>query len=176
MSTAIRMATSPPTSGLDVRVDVYDTGNNLLESLTATEITGTGIYTASTQATGSGLWARIYTPDGSISTVQQLASIANAAASSPAVASSGSASSVVVSASISSSVPAATGISYRSKAGDMLDDICYRHYGREDALIDVYEANPGLAAHGLLLPSGVLIWLPDLPAAAQASPGVQLWN
>ncbi len=36
-------------------------------------------------------------------------------------------------------------IQYRTRDGDLLDDICKRCYGRESAVTDVLEANPGLA-------------------------------
>ena len=55
---------------------------------------------------------------------------------------------------------------YRSQAGDVLDHICWRHYGREAPVAAVLAANPGLAAHGPVLPAGIVIALPPLPAPA----------
>lgn len=45
----------------------------------------------------------------------------------------------------------------------MLDELCRRHYRREDAVPAVLAANPGLAAAAAVLPAGLEIELPDLP-------------
>jgi phage tail protein X len=64
---------------------------------------------------------------------------------------------------------------YRTKAGDMLDDICYRYYGDVPKAIEVVlNANPGLAAYGALLPDGLIIDLPTLAPVADAT--VSLWD
>ena len=64
---------------------------------------------------------------------------------------------------------------YRTVDGDVLDAICWRHYGREDAVPAVLAANPGLAATAPVLPAGIVVELPDLPAPAV--PGVvRLWG
>ena len=63
---------------------------------------------------------------------------------------------------------------YTTRDGDVLDRICHAHYGREDAIVAVYEANPGLAKKGIFLPARVVIVLPDLPP--RASPGIDLWD
>lgn len=65
---------------------------------------------------------------------------------------------------------------YRTRAGDQLDAICWRHYGRESAADEVLAANPRLAAHGLILPAGIEIMLPDLDAPAVAVASVKLWD
>ncbi|HHY0435730.1 TPA: tail protein X [Vibrio parahaemolyticus] len=64
---------------------------------------------------------------------------------------------------------------YRTRDGDKLDAICWRHYGRENATIEVLKANPGLADKGTILPSGIEITLPDLatPFAKESS---SLWD
>lgn len=68
-------------------------------------------------------------------------------------------------------------MTYRTQAGDLLDDVCRRYYGsRTGAVEAVLEANPGLADRGPLLPAGVAILLPDLPAAASAADIVKLWD
>jgi len=65
---------------------------------------------------------------------------------------------------------------YRTKQGDMLDAICYKQYdGRPGATEAVLEANTGLAAYGPVLPSGLIITLPDLPEAEPAQT-VRLWD
>ncbi|GAB6260341.1 tail protein X [Photobacterium sp. R1] len=64
---------------------------------------------------------------------------------------------------------------YRTRDGDMLDDICWRHYGRENAVEAVLAMNPGLADFGPLLPSGIEIKLPDL-AVPVSEEAVSLWD
>ena len=54
--------------------------------------------------------------------------------------------------------------------GDVLDEICWRRYGRADAVAMVLAANPGLAEAAPVLPAGIPIVLPDLPPAARATP------
>ena len=50
---------------------------------------------------------------------------------------------------------------YRTQAGDMLDEICWLYYGRTHGTVErVLEANPGLADYGPVLPAGVLVTLP----------------
>lgn len=51
--------------------------------------------------------------------------------------------------------------SYRTTEGDMVDEICFNHYGSEAMTAKVYEANPGLAARGSVLPKGITIYLPE---------------
>lgn len=63
---------------------------------------------------------------------------------------------------------------YRTRKGDVLDRVCYDYYGRSDALIQVYEANPGLVEQPPILPEGLSIQLPDLPAPA--AQGEALWD
>ncbi len=64
---------------------------------------------------------------------------------------------------------------YRTIDGDMVDAICKAHYGREDMTAAVYEANPGLAARGPVLPKGVLIKLPASSAPRTRKP-IRLWG
>ncbi len=63
----------------------------------------------------------------------------------------------------------------RTVEGDVLDEICWRHYGREDAVPAVLRANPGLAASPTEMPAGILIVLPTLPDPA-AAPVDRLWD
>ena len=52
---------------------------------------------------------------------------------------------------------------YISKQNDMLDAICHEYYkGQQGALELVYNANPKLCEHDLLLPAGLVIELPVL--------------
>ncbi|WP_428527190.1 tail protein X [Roseibium sp.] len=45
--------------------------------------------------------------------------------------------------------------------GDMCDLIAFREYGTEAASGAIWDANPGLADHGPVLPAGLEIVLPD---------------
>lgn len=64
---------------------------------------------------------------------------------------------------------------YRTKDGDVLDWVCWRHYGREDAVVSVLEANRGLAALGPVLPAGIDVLLPDIDTQVE-SETVRLWD
>jgi phage tail protein X len=67
-------------------------------------------------------------------------------------------------------------VSYLTRDGDMLDWICWRHYGaREGAVELVLDANPGLAARPIVLDAGVTIVLPELPSPSP-QPLVRLWD
>lgn len=65
---------------------------------------------------------------------------------------------------------------YRSSEGDTADLIAWKHYGRHDGQVveAVLNANPGLALTPIL-PAGVLVTLPELPAPEQVH-GVRLWD
>lgn len=67
---------------------------------------------------------------------------------------------------------------YRTRDGDMLDAICWRHYGSESAVPAALEANRELAGYGPVLPAGVLIELPALAESDTLSdvPTVRLWD
>jgi phage tail protein X len=57
-----------------------------------------------------------------------------------------------------------------SKDNDMLDQIAHQYYGDRLALAAIYEANPGLADHDLVLPAGIEIILPDWEKPAPIVP------
>ncbi|HGH3389916.1 TPA: tail protein X [Citrobacter freundii] len=68
---------------------------------------------------------------------------------------------------------------WRTTDGDMLDDICRRHYGRaglNQSLAAVLEANPGLADFGPVYPAGVEIILPDWVYEPEEKEVFQLWS
>ena len=67
---------------------------------------------------------------------------------------------------------------YRTRDGDVLDAICWRHYGSVTAVAAVLEANRELAGYGPALPAGVLIELPPLAESDTLSdvPTVRLWD
>lgn len=64
---------------------------------------------------------------------------------------------------------------YLTREGDILDDLCYRIYGKQDAgqVEAVLLANPNLAEVGLILPAQIVIVFPDLTTEAKAT--VRLW-
>ena len=67
--------------------------------------------------------------------------------------------------------------SYRSKDGEILDEIVWRHYCNRvaGALEIVLEANPGLADKGPVLPIGTLVQLPVIETPKEAET-VRLWD
>lgn len=70
---------------------------------------------------------------------------------------------------------------YTTRAGDMLDLICYHHYaGRQAGAVEaVLEANQALDLSGYapMLPRGLVITLPDLPGSAVSRrPTIKLWD
>jgi len=63
-----------------------------------------------------------------------------------------------------------------AQQGDTVDDICYRHYGRTQQVVEmVYAANTGLADQGVILPHGWPVELPDLPESSTRDT-LQLWD
>ncbi|MBO6553269.1 MAG: tail protein X [Roseitalea sp.] len=55
---------------------------------------------------------------------------------------------------------------YTTADGDMLDDICERHYGFHKGTVEaVFAANQNLAAMPPVLPAGIVITLPEITAA-----------
>jgi len=64
---------------------------------------------------------------------------------------------------------------YQTRDGDMLDMICYRHYGRQSEAVEaVLEANRGLADKGPVFAAGLII---DLPALSTPEAKViQIWD
>jgi phage tail protein X len=71
-------------------------------------------------------------------------------------------------------------VTYRTKDSDMVDLICFRHYGRTAKVTEaVLAANPGLAARGPMLPAGVEIVLPDFGTPDKRpveKETIRLWN
>ena len=63
-----------------------------------------------------------------------------------------------------------------AQQGDTVDEICQRHYGRTQQVVEmVYAANPGLADKGVILPHGWPVELPDLPESSTRDT-LQLWD
>ena len=69
------------------------------------------------------------------------------------------------------------GVRYRTRDGDSLDVICWKHYGRQAGAVEaVLEANPGLAGVGPTLPAGWVIGLPELTQPVQEIETLRLWD
>ena len=66
---------------------------------------------------------------------------------------------------------------YRTREGDILDAVCKAWYGESSRYTEaVLEHNPGLADQGSILPSGVIIELPDLSNLSVKQGSVRLWD
>lgn len=64
----------------------------------------------------------------------------------------------------------------RSQQSDTVDQLCWRHLGRTEAVVEaMLDINPGLAALGPVLPADTLVTLPDIPITPTRST-VQLWD
>lgn len=64
----------------------------------------------------------------------------------------------------------------RTLQGDTVDGICWRFYGRTTGMTEtVLLANPGLAEKGAVIPTGLLIEMPDV-TSAPTQPLIQLWD
>ena len=66
----------------------------------------------------------------------------------------------------------------RSQQGDSVDAIAHRVYGQTRGVVELLlQSNPGLAAHGPILPAGTVVQLPDLSAdPAPAKTLLNLWD
>ena len=69
-------------------------------------------------------------------------------------------------------------LNYKTSDGDVVDYIVWQHYGVEspDVLRAVYDANPGLADQGAVLPRGLTIVLPDIAQPSTITTRVSLWS
>lgn len=66
---------------------------------------------------------------------------------------------------------------YVTSDGDVVDEVCWRHYGRQVGVVErVLEFNPGLADRGPVLPAGVEIELPVLPSDLTESKITRFWG
>ncbi|OQX16163.1 MAG: phage tail protein [Thiothrix lacustris] len=64
---------------------------------------------------------------------------------------------------------------YTTTEDDVLDAICFVHYGREGDVVAVLNANPGLAEYLPVLPAGLVIKLPSIPTATTTQTR-RLWD
>jgi phage tail protein X len=65
-------------------------------------------------------------------------------------------------------------ISYITKEGDVLDWICWKHYGTTAVLEIVLAANPDIT--DCKLPAGVEIKLPFIGSIAKKNGEIKLWD
>lgn len=64
---------------------------------------------------------------------------------------------------------------YRTREGDVLDYICWKHYGTTSVLEKVLDANMNLAEYGTIFPSGVIIKLPEISIQTEVE-AESLWD
>lgn len=63
-----------------------------------------------------------------------------------------------------------------SRQGDTVDLICHRYFGYTAGVTQqVMELNPNLAEYDLVLPQGVVLFLPGTPKLAEKQI-IQLWT
>lgn len=62
----------------------------------------------------------------------------------------------------------------RLTQSEVLDALCFRHYGHGRALETVLAANPNLADIGSILPAGTVLELPETSATPKKR--TQLWD
>ena len=67
---------------------------------------------------------------------------------------------------------------YRTKQGDMLDWICWHHYGKSPGYVEKvleYNRDPRLSDQRSELPPGIIVLLPDItPEPVQTT--IKLWD
>ena len=67
-------------------------------------------------------------------------------------------------------------VTYKTRQGDSLDYICWKHYGRQSGTVEqVLAFNPGLAALGVLYPENIAIVLPEI-AVVKAQSTLNIWD
>lgn len=65
---------------------------------------------------------------------------------------------------------------YQTRDGDMLDAICFKHYGHLQQVTEpVLEHNQGLAQLGPIYPEGIIIRLPKFVKPTQTNT-INLWD
>lgn len=63
-----------------------------------------------------------------------------------------------------------------AQQGDTVDSLCWRHLGSSAAVETTFDANPGLAALGPVLPMGTSVELPEADDAPRNTTLIQLWD
>lgn len=64
---------------------------------------------------------------------------------------------------------------YLTARGEVLDQIVLAHYGRNDVIVAVLDANPGLADQGPILPYRTRVVLPEIAGSAETAV-LRLWG
>lgn len=64
-------------------------------------------------------------------------------------------------------------VKYITKDGDVLDSICWKHYGTTDVISEVLKANPKI--ENVIFKSGLVIILPDIEKI-ETPEEVRIWN
>lgn len=60
---------------------------------------------------------------------------------------------------------------------ETVDAICFRVYGKTKGMSElVFKANQGLAEHGVILPTGLMVDMPQASQVTEATNIVQLWD
>ena len=62
---------------------------------------------------------------------------------------------------------------YITSGGEMLDEICFAHYGNDNQSDNVLRANKGLEQQPFIFPPGVEVLLPEQEEVKEK--GVTLW-
>ena len=65
----------------------------------------------------------------------------------------------------------------KTRAGDTVGLLLHYHLGRDDDVAEkaIFDANPGLASYGAVLPAGVDVVIPDIDSPA-AQKVVRSWD
>jgi phage tail protein X len=67
-------------------------------------------------------------------------------------------------------------ITYRSKQNDVVDWICWKHYGFTSyAVEEVLKTNPNVSEYDDFLPEGLLVNLPEMDKAKSLKQ-IKLWD
>jgi len=65
----------------------------------------------------------------------------------------------------------------RTQQNETVDALSWRHYGRTAGVVEaVLNANPGVADHGVVLPMGLLIEMPDTTSTPSKGNLIQLFD
>ncbi|MFC9008343.1 tail protein X [Streptomyces microflavus] len=68
-------------------------------------------------------------------------------------------------------------VAIRANQNETVDALCWRYYGRTAGVTEaVFEANPGLADYGPILPQGLVVNMPEAQTSAPQRQMVNLWD
>jgi phage tail protein X len=66
-------------------------------------------------------------------------------------------------------------ITYKTKENDVIDWICWKHYGFTCAVEEVLKVNPEIAEYDDFLPEGLIIKLPQI-SREKSVRQIRLWD